>query len=225
MSGGGSETTVAVERLERIAEVLTLLSLGEGDGEQLSIGVKESDELSVVETAINIFVRDYRGLKRENRQRGEVQEELAATIEEQQTEIERLSTPIIEIDQNIVAVPIIGRLHAARCERIIELVLTWVTRHHTRHVILDLTGVTLSDAESALQLLKIAEAVRLVGSELALSGTHPSIALELAGAAGDLRTVRCCRTIREALAYFRRAADKRPSPRGSRRGSRNPSIA
>ena len=196
--------TVAVHRLEKIAEVLTLLSLGEKDSKQLRISVEQSDELSVVETAINLFVREFSGLKSENEANTREQQQLVRTIEDQQSQIEKLSSPLIEIERDIVALPVIGRLDAERCDRILSLVLEWVTTNGSRYVVVDLTGLVVADGSSS-RLLGLAKAVRLVGADLIFSGVRPELAVMLASSGEDLVDAKCARTLHQALNMIRRS--------------------
>jgi rsbT co-antagonist protein RsbR len=113
--------------------------------------------------------------------------------------VDALSTPVIEVWEGTLALPLIGALDQSRGERVTERLLAEVVRTRARSVILDLTGMELYDALTAAQIVKMARAVELLGSACLLTGVRPKVAQAMAGLDADLPKERVQRTIKQAL--------------------------
>lgn len=99
-----------------------------------------------------------------------------ATIEEQSRAIRELATPVIEVWDDILAVPIVGKLDAARGAELLESTLAAISMRQARCIILDVTGVHHVDTHTAGQLLKVARAAELLGAYCVLTGIRSHIA-------------------------------------------------
>ncbi|MEW6521494.1 MAG: PAS domain-containing protein [Thermodesulfobacteriota bacterium] len=97
-----------------------------------------------------------------------------------QDEIMELSTPVIEIWDGILTLPLIGTLDSHRAKIAMERVLEAIERHRASYVIIDITGVPMVDSEVAGHILQTANATRLMGSEAILTGVGPHIAQVIA---------------------------------------------
>ncbi|MBU0910842.1 MAG: PAS domain-containing protein [Proteobacteria bacterium] len=97
-----------------------------------------------------------------------------------QDEIMELSTPVIEIWDGILSLPLIGTLDSHRAKIAMEKVLEAIERHRASFVIIDITGVPMVDSEVAGHILQTANATRLMGSEAILTGVGPHIAQVIA---------------------------------------------
>jgi rsbT co-antagonist protein RsbR len=113
--------------------------------------------------------------------------------------LDALSTPVIEVWEGTLAMPLIGALDQARGERATERLLAEVVRTRARCVILDLTGMELIDAPTAAQVLKMTRAVELLGSFCLLTGVKPEVAQAMVGLDTDLPKERVERSIKQAL--------------------------
>lgn len=100
-------------------------------------------------------------------------------VERLRVSVQELSTPIIEVWDDVIALPIVGGVDGARGQQMIERLLGAVTRLGCRFVILDLTGVTVIDTNTADLFIKLAHAVRMLGAECILSGVQPAVAQTL----------------------------------------------
>lgn len=134
---------------------------------------------------------------------GELDRKLAL-IEQQSEEILALSVPMLDVGGDVLGVPIIGVVSAARAAQILDKLLRTVVERQARRVIVDLTGLTSVDTAAVEQLLRIARAVELLGAEVILTGIHPTIAQMIVALGLDLSRTRTLRTLREALAASRR---------------------
>ncbi|WP_434420312.1 STAS domain-containing protein [Nannocystis pusilla] len=126
------------------------------------------------------------------RQREELEQRLA-TITAQAETIRRLSTPVLELGDGVLVLPIIGAIDPHRAENMMEGLLTRLVATRARSVILDVTGVDALDAAAADHLLRVTRAASLLGARCVLTGVRPAVADTLAGLGvgfGDLRVFR-----------------------------------
>jgi rsbT co-antagonist protein RsbR len=122
-----------------------------------------------------------------------------AVIEAQQAAIVRLSSPVLEVWDGVLAVPMIGGFTAERRTAVMEALLDAVTRQRARHVLLDLTGVDGIETATADALIKLVHAVRLLGASCVVSGITPDAAQTLVGLGVDLSDLLTTRTLKTAL--------------------------
>lgn len=120
-------------------------------------------------------------------------------IEDQQRTLRQLGTPIIEVWERIVALPIIGAVDDVRASEIMEALLATIVRARARFAILDLTGVGELDASTAQHLVALIRAVRLLGAEGVLTGVSPAIAETMVKLGVEVGGLVVRATLREAL--------------------------
>lgn len=121
-------------------------------------------------------------------------------IAAQRETIEALSTPVIEVWDGIVTLPLLGRLDAARLANATARLLDAVTRLRARVVILDVTGLAELDPDVAAGLLRMLRAAELLGARGVLVGIRPDVAGTLAHLDVGLGRVTVRQNLRQALA-------------------------
>lgn len=129
------------------------------------------------------------------------QKQADSLIREQNRLLEQLSSPIIPIAAGVVVLPLIGRFEGTRVDRVCETVLAGVASHRARVVILDITGVSVADAEFAAALLRITRAVGLLGASLVVTGISPTIAQSLVALGLDLGDLVTRGTLQDGVAF------------------------
>jgi rsbT co-antagonist protein RsbR len=132
------------------------------------------------------------------------QEELAArlkTIEDQQHVIQQLSVPILPLTGGTLVMPLIGLLDHERMQLVRQQALQAVETSQARHLIMDITGVPLIDADVAQGLVQIGAGVRLLGGQPLLVGIRPEVAQTLASLSIPLSTFITRATLQNAIAY------------------------
>ncbi|PCC70212.1 rsbT co-antagonist protein RsbR [Nannocystis exedens] len=122
-------------------------------------------------------------------------------IERQQQVIRELSTPIIEVWDGVLALPIVGLIDTVRTAEIMDNLLQAVTSTRARFAILDLTGVEVVDTGTASHLIRMIQAIRLLGAEGVLTGIHPTIAQTIVSLGVDLTRVAVFGKLRDALTH------------------------
>jgi len=131
-----------------------------------------------------------------------------AKIEEQQRTIRALFTPVIQVWDRILVLPIVGDLDARRASEMMGGLLEAVVDTQSTFVILDLTGVDDVDADTADHVVRLSRAAGLLGTSCLLSGLSPRVAsalVELGVALGDLHSFS---KLQAALQYALRRLDK-----------------
>lgn len=192
----GEMITIEKSRLDRIGEVLSYLTLRRFDEELVRIEIANDDDFAVMEAMFNEFAIEYAHAIEENEK---MAAERASVIERQRMAISDLSTPIIDIWDDIITLPIIGTVDSQRSMEMTERLLSRISESHVKCVIIDLTGVDLVDTMTADHLIKMIHAARLLGSYCVVSGISPSIAQTLAQLDVDLREFRTLRNLKEGL--------------------------
>lgn len=124
-----------------------------------------------------------------------------ALIERQQAVINDLETPVIQVWDRILTLPMVGVVDSRRAARVTDDLLEQVSRTQARFAILDLTGVEVVDTATAGHVLNIVSAVRLLGAEGIITGIRPTIAQTIISLGVDLARVRTLATLRDGLAF------------------------
>ncbi|MFP2926174.1 STAS domain-containing protein [Pyxidicoccus sp. 3LG] len=197
---------IDLDRLERIRDVLAMISLGEFDPAQHLISVQDADSFSSFEETINLFARQLHASVRENEQsiqklegaRRELEEKLA-TIEQQRLAIRDLSTPIIELWEDVLTLPIVGVMDTQRSMDMTERLLHRISQGKARCAIIDITGVEVVDTATANHFIKMVNAARLLGTYCVVTGISPIIAQTLTQIGVDLREVKTLGSLRDGL--------------------------
>ncbi|WP_437485647.1 PAS domain-containing protein [Sorangium sp. So ce1014] len=112
-----------------------------------------------------------------------------AVIQRQQALIRALSTPILQVAEGVLAVPVIGALDEARAADVTGKLLDEVVRTGARFAIIDVTGLESVDAATAEHLVRIVRAIRLLGASGVLTGIGPAVAQSMCGLGVDLSGV------------------------------------
>ena len=126
-------------------------------------------------------------------------------IKEQRQIIAAMSTPIIQVWQGILTVPIVGQIGAARAATLMQQLLDAIVTRSARHAILDLTGVDYLDAETADHILRIVHAAELLGAKAIVSGIRPRVAQTIVELGVDLASLATAANLEEGLKACLRA--------------------
>jgi rsbT co-antagonist protein RsbR len=110
-------------------------------------------------------------------------------IVRQQQELLELSTPVVQLWKNILALPIIGTLDSNRTQVVMESLLQRIVETGSAIAIIDITGVPTVDTLVAQHLLKTVAAARLMGADCIISGIRPQTAQTIVHLGVDLSAV------------------------------------
>jgi rsbT co-antagonist protein RsbR len=132
------------------------------------------------------FLRDLREQKQQEAERAALQQQI---IDAQRNALRELSTPLIPISHDVVIMPLIGTIDSGRAQQVMETLLEGVAQYQAELAILDITGVSVVDTQVAQALVSAAQAVRLLGARVMLTGIQPKIAQTLVHLGVDLGTI------------------------------------
>jgi rsbT co-antagonist protein RsbR len=113
-------------------------------------------------------------------------EERERVIREQQEAIRELSTPVLQVRDRLLILPIIGMLDSQRARQLTEQLLGGIQASRARVVVLDITGVATIDLGVANHLVQTVEAARLMGASTIITGLSSRIAQTLVDLGVDL---------------------------------------
>jgi rsbT co-antagonist protein RsbR len=120
-------------------------------------------------------------------------------IMRQQRELLELSTPVVRLWENILALPLIGTLDSARTQVVMQNLLEAIVQTRSDYAIIDITGVPVVDTLVAQHLLKTVAAARLMGADCLISGIRPQIAQTIIHLGVDLSEVTTKATLADAF--------------------------
>ncbi|WP_164017172.1 STAS domain-containing protein [Pyxidicoccus trucidator] len=217
-----AQLSIDPARIGRIIDVLSMISVGEYSAERTTIPIDDIDELASLEETLNVFVRELATTRREHEaavtrlatSHREMEEKLS-TIERQREAIRDLSTPIIELWDDILTLPIVGVVDTQRSVEMTERLLHRIVQGKARCVIIDITGVEVVDTMTANHFIKMVNAARLLGAYCVVTGISPLIAQTLVQIGVDLREVKTLGSLKEGLRecflYLRQHAGTTPT--------------
>jgi rsbT co-antagonist protein RsbR len=204
----------AAQRFQHLEETLANAAAGHFQ----KIEVRHDDPLAGIEMGVNIVLDD---LNTELAKTAQANRELDETvlartrelqekldhiivqnelIRRQRDAIRELSTPVLQLWDDVIAMPIIGVVDTQRSIEIMQRLLESIRVGGARFAILDITGVDVVDTSTADHLTKIVRAAQLLGTECVLAGIQPVVALTLASLGVDMETTRAYRNLQQGLA-------------------------
>jgi rsbT co-antagonist protein RsbR len=216
MSNELSETTpeaagIRSELLSSLDEVLLVLQ-DVANGEltrRLEVKFPESHPVGALTVGINSMIDALQEARAESERTLEELTEQITTIERQNTAIQELSTPIIEVWTGVLCIPVIGVLDSARATEMTRALLEAIVQKKAPGVIIDITGIDTMDTRAADNFVRMARSVRLLGAKCILSGVHPTIARTVVQLGIDLSGIESYRTMKDALRNYLRSRNSK----------------
>lgn len=199
------DVVVNASRIERLIGALAAASIEKLE-EALQFQGGGDDAFSALESTFVVFVNDLteakakleKALSEMEASRNDLAAKLV-TIEEQRMTIRELSTPILDLWEGILTLPLVGAIDPERASEMTERLLERIVETSARAVILDITGVELVDTATADHLVRLARAARMLGAQCVLTGIGPHVANMLVSIGADLGGVQTLRTLRDGL--------------------------
>jgi rsbT co-antagonist protein RsbR len=112
-----------------------------------------------------------------------------ATISQQQEAIRELSTPVLQLRDRLLILPIIGTIDTQRARQLTEQLLLSIRNTRARVVVMDITGVPSVDSRVANHLVQTVEASRLMGATVIVTGLSAGVAQTLVQIGVDLSKI------------------------------------
>jgi rsbT co-antagonist protein RsbR len=113
-------------------------------------------------------------------------QERERVIRQQQEAIRELSTPVLQVRERLLILPIIGVIDPQRARQLTEQLLRGIRTNRAKVVVIDITGVAAIDATVANHLVQTVEASRLLGATVIVTGLSPEIAQTIVNIGVDL---------------------------------------
>jgi len=151
---------------------------------------KSREILMLLGTIFNDIILDVFHIYLENKEK---------TIQAQQEELKQTSTPITEIWDGVLTLPIIGSLDSSRTMIVMEKLLSRIESDRARVVVIDVTGVMAIDSQVSHHLIQMIRATGLMGATAILTGIRPEIARALTSLNIDLSSVTTRSKLSEGL--------------------------
>lgn len=120
-------------------------------------------------------------------------------IQQQQQIIRELGTPIIQVWDDVLTVPMMGVVDSRRAADLMEDLLAEIARTRARFAILDLTGVEVLDSATASHILRMVASIQLLGAEGIITGIQPTVAQTIVTLGVDLSSIVTLATLRDGL--------------------------
>jgi rsbT co-antagonist protein RsbR len=171
-------------------------------GVELSIDFKRRDPLNGIFASLNELIAAF-GAEQEQSSafRRELEEKLLI-VEKQRAAIRELSTPIIELWEGVLCLPVVGIMDTARSTEMTNSLLQAITSKKARFAILDITGIEVMDTGTVDHFMRMAKSIRLLGAECALTGISPHIAQTVVQMGIEMDEIKTERSLRDALVRF-----------------------
>src|ERR1051325_2003416 len=144
-------------------------------------------------------------------------EERERIIRQQQEAIRELSTPVLQVRERLLILPIIGVIDPQRARQLTEPLLRAIRATRAKVVVIDVTGVAAMDSGVANHLVQTVEASRLLGATVIVTGLSPEIAQTLVTIGVDLSEMATVGDLQGAIEEAERLlADRAPPPQAIR---------
>jgi rsbT co-antagonist protein RsbR len=126
------------------------------------------------------------------------------TIHEQARVIRELSTPVLQLRDKLLIVPLIGMVDAPRARQLTEQLLRSIRANRARVAVIDITGVGVVDSAVANNLIQTVEASRLMGATVIITGISSEVAQTLVRIGVDLSKLNTVGDLQEGIAEAER---------------------
>jgi anti-anti-sigma regulatory factor/HAMP domain-containing protein len=185
----------------------------------VAIPVRSRDQLGQMTESFNAMIANLRTAREEvaaqqrtleqrvQERTGDLQrtlEQLQHSVQERQqlsATLQEISSPVVPVLKGVLIMPLIGVINAERGEMLTSALLAAIEEHRARIVILDVTGVPIIDEQTARILLESAQATRLLGAEVVLTGLRPELAQTIVSLGLDLSGLVSRSNLQSGVAY------------------------
>jgi rsbT co-antagonist protein RsbR len=150
---------------------------------------------------------------------GDIGEQIETIQRQQNTQmamenlVRQLQTPILQLWDDVLALPVIGMVDSRRSQDMMETLLKEIVNHRCKYVIIDITGVEIVDTRTADHFVKVMKSAELLGTRCVMTGIRPAVAQTLVELGVDLSSIRTLRNLEEGLRDCLRDMDMRKTAR------------
>lgn len=192
-----------LEVADRVSDILMVLAELSDEGFHARLPpLDETDPFGVLYGAINETIDALTELRARSQLYQRELAEKVEMIERQRAAIRDLSTPIVELWEKVLCLPVVGIMDTLRTAEVTNTLLEAIVERSASCIIIDITGIEVMDTGTADHFLRMARAVRLLGAECLLTGIGPEIAQTVVQMGVDLSGVTTHRSLRDALMWY-----------------------
>jgi PAS domain S-box-containing protein len=191
-----------IGRGERVHRLETVRVRKDGTRLEVSITISPIKDGSGQTVGASAIARDITRQKLLEQERAALREEV---IRAQELLLAELSTPLIPIKEGIVVLPLIGAMTEKRAGQMLSALLEGITARCPHTAIIDITGVSTVDTQVASALVNAAAAVKLMGTEVVITGIRGRVAQTLIGLGVDLGGIVTRRNLQGGIDYAERS--------------------
>ncbi|HEU5087976.1 MAG TPA: PAS domain-containing protein [Roseiflexaceae bacterium] len=134
-----------------------------------------------------------------------------ATVDAQASLLDELSTPVIPLTDHILVVPLVGTVDTRRAHQLLETTLQTITATGVDALLIDITGVPVIDTHVAGVLIQTAQAARMLGARMILTGIRPEVAQALVSLGLELHNMVTYSTLQRGVAELLHLGNARRS--------------
>ncbi|MGM0902481.1 MAG: STAS domain-containing protein [Bacillota bacterium] len=163
----------------------------------------EHDEIEYFPSDITVTKNIHRLIRtKESEEISRLEEMVRNQTDELQRLVRELSSPIIPVLDGIVVVPLVGRYDKSRSDDMIEKTLNSLPTHHTRFLVVDMTGLHIDeDAYTAYMIEKLGAAAALIGTEMILVGISAELGVLMTNSGFNFSNYQCFQTLQHGIYY------------------------
>lgn len=189
--------------LANISQLLdVLVRVGAGESvDALDLGYPETHPVGALTQSLNEMIAALTEARAKSEAYSRELRDKIAAIEAQEAAIAELSTPILEVWEGVLCMPIVGIVDSARTADMARTLLNTIVQTKASLALLDITGIQVMDTRVVDHFLRMARAIRLLGARCVLSGVHPNVSQTIVHMGLDLRGIETHRSMREALRH------------------------
>jgi rsbT co-antagonist protein RsbR len=136
-------------------------------------------------------------------------------IREQQEAIREISTPVLQVRDQLLIIPIVGVVDTHRARLLTESLLKAIRERRAKGVVMDITGVPIVDSKVANHLAQACEAARLMGAQVVMTGISSEIALTLVTIGAQLPGVRTMADLQSGVEEIEKSLRRDPASRAN----------
>ena len=140
--------------------------------------------------------------------------EQVETIRRQQLVIQEMSTPILQVWDSVLVLPVVGVVDSRRAQEMMEQLLQEIIRMQARFVILDVTGMEIVDTSTADHIVKLIKSAELLGATCISTGIRPAVAQTMVEIGLDMSNLMTLRNLEAGLKECLRRMDDDKGSRG-----------
>lgn len=194
---------------EQCDELIGLLAkIGIAGEYDFAVDIPEDTPLTDLYVAVKVVADHLSIVTEELHARTEEAQRHAATVRAQSAALLELSTPVLQVLDDVLVVPLIGTIDTHRSAQLVEQLLEGVARYQAATVIVDITGVPVVDTEVASHLLRTIRAARMLGAECVLTGVSAEIAQTVVKAGIDTGELTTVGSLRAGLRHAMRRTER-----------------